>query len=161
MRFIYSLSSHVERLGILGLSGMALVTLVDVILSKSVSRPLPGSTEMVGVLQVFAISAGLAFSKIDGRHIRIEFFLSMLPEAARRIIDILGSLLGLGFFVLAFLSTFEYALGLLKTRTVTLLIKIPLAPFLFWASLCSLLMCCVLLFEILQFARNKRSPWIP
>lgn len=158
-RAIYRLSSLTERFAVVGLSGMAIVTLLDVILSKSVRWPLPGSTEMVGVLQVFSISAGLAFSKIDGRHIRIELLLNVLPERPRRIFDAFGSLLGLGFFLLAFLSTFEYAFGLWRSHTVTLLVRIPLAPFLFWTSICCLIMCLVLLFEVVQFAARKRSPW--
>ena len=140
----------------MGLCIMAAVTLVDVVLSKFMKFPLPGATEIVGVTQVFTISAGLAFSYSEKRHIRIGFLLNFLPDNLRKVFEVFASLLSFGFFFLAFLSTLEYANSLLKAYTTTLLIKIPIAPFLFWTSLCCLLLWIILIIEIVKLGRKRK-----
>jgi hypothetical protein len=58
---INSLSGWFERVGLIAMVGMALTTLIDVVGSKGFQWPLPGSTEIIGVLQVLAIAGGLTF----------------------------------------------------------------------------------------------------
>jgi len=147
---IKSLSSWFEWVGLLAMGAMCLTTLIDVIGSKGFQRPLPGSTELTGVLQVVAIAGGLAFSKIDGRHIRVDFLLDWLPNRGEAALDIFSSILGLGFFVIAGWMTFQYGLSIHSNNTETLLLKIRLSPFAFWISLCCIPMCLVIVMDLIS-----------
>jgi TRAP-type C4-dicarboxylate transport system permease small subunit len=145
---IHGLSSWFERVGLVAMAAMGLATLVDVIGSKGFMRPLPGSTEMTGVLQIVAIAGGLAFSKIDGRHIRVDFLIAWLPKRWQAALDVFSSILGLGFFVIAGWMTYKFGLSLLSSGTETLLIRIPLYPFAFWIALSCIPMCFVIIMEL-------------
>jgi TRAP-type C4-dicarboxylate transport system permease small subunit len=142
------LSRWFEGVGLVALAAMGLATLIDVIGSKAFQRPLPGSTEMTGVFQVVAIAGGLAFSMIDGRHIRVDFLIAWLPRRGQAALDVFSAILGLGFFVIAGWMTYEYGLSVLKSGTETLLIRIPLYPFAFWIALSCIPMCFVIITEM-------------
>ena len=146
---INSLSSGFERVGLVAMAAMALTTLIDVIGSKVFKWPLPGSTEITSVVQVIAIAGGLAFSKIDGRHIRVEFLMEWLPQRGKAALDLFSALLGLGLFAVAGWMTYEHGLSLLGSGTKTFLLGIPLSPFSFWIALCCIPMCCVIIIELL------------
>jgi TRAP-type C4-dicarboxylate transport system permease small subunit len=146
---INSLSTWFERVGLVAMAAMALTTLTDVIGSKLFKWPLPGSTEITSVIQVIAIAGGLAFSKIDGRHIRVEFLLEWLPQRGKGTLDLFSALLGLGLFAVAGWMTYEHGLSLFNSGTKTFLLGIPLSPFAFWIALCCIPMCCVIIIELL------------
>ena len=145
---IHVISSWFEGVGLVAMAAMGLATLIDVIGSKMFLRPLPGSTEITSVLQVAAIAGGLAFSKIDGRHIQVDFLILWLPKRGQAALDVFSSLLGLGIFVIVGWMTYEYGLSLLSSGTETLLIRIPLAPFAFWIAFSCIPMCCVIIMEL-------------
>jgi len=131
-----SVSSWFERVGLVAMAAMVLATLIDVVGSKVFKWPLPGSTELIAVIQVIAIAGGLAFSKIDGRHIRVEFLREWLPQRGKAALDLFSALLGLGLFAVAGWMTYENGLSLLGSGTKTFLLGIPLSPFSFWIALC-------------------------
>ena len=138
-----------ERVGLAAMAAMALTTLVDVIGSKFFLRPLPGSTELTGIIQVVAIAGGLAYSKIDGRHIRVEFLVDGLPPGGKAFLDVFSSLLGLGLFAFAGWMTYQHGLNLLNSGTKTFLLGIPIFPFAYWIAVCCIPMCVVIIFELI------------
>jgi len=147
---INSSSGWFEWVGLVAMAAMALTTLIDVIGSKVFNWPLPGSTEITSVVQVIAIAGGLAFSKIDGRHIRVEFLMDWLPQQGKAVLDLFSSLLGLGLFAVVGWMTYKHGLSLLGSGTKTFLLGIPLSPFSFWIALCCIPMCCVIIMELLS-----------
>jgi len=150
-KFINSVSVWVEWVGLVAIAGMVLTTLIDVVGSKGFQWPLPGTTEITGILQVVAIAAGLAFSKIAGRHIRVDLFIDRLPRRRKAILELFSSILGLGLFVVVGWATYEYGLRLFRSGTETLLLGIAYYPFLFWIAFCCIPMCCIFIIELLSF----------
>ena len=153
---IKRVSSWFEWVGLLAMGGMCLTTLIDVIGSKGLQRPLPGSTELTGVLQVVAIAGGFAFSKIDGRHIRVDFLLDWLPSRGQAALDLFSSILGLGFFAIAGWMTYRYGLSIHSSNTETLLLKIRLSPFAFWIAVCCIPMCLVIVMDLISSIDRMR-----
>jgi TRAP-type C4-dicarboxylate transport system permease small subunit len=149
--FIHLLSRWSEWVGLVAIAAMVLTTLIDVVGSKWFQWPLPGSTELTGILQVVAIAGGLAFSKIDGRHIRVDFLIDCLPQRGKAVLEVFISVLGLGFFAVAGWMTYQYGVSLFSSGTETLLLGIPLSPFSFWIAFCCIPMCCVIIIELLSF----------
>ena len=132
----------------LALVGMVITVLVDVVGSKGFNSPLPGSTEISSMLQVAAVSGGMAYAKIDGWHIRVDFMVERLPESVQGVLEILVSLMTLGFFVVGAVMSFENGLSLRQSGTETLLIGIPLYPFAFFISLFCAVMSLVIIGDI-------------
>jgi TRAP-type C4-dicarboxylate transport system permease small subunit len=147
---IYSISSWSEWVGLVAIAAMVLATLIDVVGSKWFQWPLPGSTEITGVLQVVAIAGGLAFSKIDGRQIRVEFFIDNLPRRGKAAFEVFSSILGFGLFAVAGWMTYQFGLSLFSSGTETLLLGVPLYPFAFWIAFCCIPMACVIIIELVN-----------
>lgn len=134
----------------MALASIVLIALIDVVGSKWLKWPLPGSTEITAFLQVVAIAAGLAFSKIDGRHIRVGFLIDRLSGWGKAALEIFSSILGLGLFVVVGWTAYNYGLGLFHSGTETLLLGIPHYPFAFWIALSCIPICCVIVIDLLS-----------
>ena len=134
-KFNYRLSAWLERIAIVGVLGMILGTMIDVIGAKLFHWPLPEGTEAIYLLQLVAIAGALAISKLDGRHVRIEL-IDRLPQPAIGIIHSIVALLGLGFFILLTWASYDYAQALRTNHEVTATVKIAIYPFALWMALC-------------------------
>jgi TRAP-type C4-dicarboxylate transport system permease small subunit len=149
-KFIYKLSSWFEYLAIIAFLGMMVSIVIDVVGAKLFQWPLPVGTEAVYLLQLIAIAAALAYSQIDGRHIRVEFIVDKLPRHARSILYALAALLGLALFAILLWESYEYGQTLRLAKDVTATSKIPLFPFAFWLTLSFIPVCLVLLVQMLN-----------
>ncbi|HJX13565.1 MAG TPA: TRAP transporter small permease [Dehalococcoidales bacterium] len=132
---VRSVSGWFEVVGMVALMAMVLAALIDVVGSKGFRWPLPGGTEITGVLQVVAIAAGLAFSKLGGSHIQVGFLIARLSGRSLAALNILIALLSLGLWVVAGWMTLDLGLSLFHRGTETMLLGIPHYPFAFWIAL--------------------------
>jgi TRAP-type C4-dicarboxylate transport system permease small subunit len=149
-RFSYWLSTWFERIAIFGFLGMMAGTLIDVIGSKAFHSPLPGGLEVVFFCQLIAVAGALAYSEIDGRHIRVELFVDLFPRMARAFFHGFAALLSLGLFVTLTWKTYQYGMSLKAINDVTAAARIPLYPFVFWLGLSFVPVCLVLIAELLK-----------
>jgi TRAP-type C4-dicarboxylate transport system permease small subunit len=145
-----------ERVAMLGIAGIIISTLIDVLGDKLFNHPLEAGTEVVYFLQIIAIAGGLAMAQIDNRHIRLEF-VDSLPGMAKAIFHFVSALLGLALFIVLSWKSLEYALALKQVNEVTAASRIPLFPFVLWVAISCLPLCLVLfkgmvnsLFEVIR-----------
>ena len=99
-KFNGRLSGWLEWIGIAGLLLMVLATVIDVVGAKLFTWRLLGAIDIVMLAQIIAISFAAAATLIIGRHVSVEFFVSILPQRAQTIIEIFVSFLGLSLFSL-------------------------------------------------------------
>ena len=133
-----------ERAAMVGIVGIIVVTLIDVIGAKLFQKPLSAGTEAVYFLQIIAIAGALAFAQIDNRHVRLEF-VDSFPKTIRGIFKFAAALLGLGLFIILAWKSFDYAQSLRNANEVTSASRIPIFPFAIWIGISCLPMCLVLL----------------
>jgi TRAP-type C4-dicarboxylate transport system permease small subunit len=133
-----------ERIAMVGILGIILATLIDVIGAKIFHKPLAAGTEIVYFLQIVAIAGTLAIAQVDGRHVRLEF-VDSLPKTLRHLLRALSDTLGLALFVILIYKSFEYAQTLNAVHEVTAASRVPLYPFAIWIGLCGIPMCLVLI----------------
>jgi TRAP-type C4-dicarboxylate transport system permease small subunit len=146
-RVSYLASLWFERIAMVGLAGMIIATLIDVLGDKLFNRPMGAGTEAVYFLQVIAIAGALAFTKIDGKHIRLEF-VDAFPPPIKSAFNFMAGILGLGLFVILSWKSYEYALSLKNAHEVTAASRIPLYPLVIWVSVSCIPLCLVLLKDI-------------
>ena len=149
----YLISVWFENIAIVAIVGIIISNLIDVIGAKLFNKPIAAGTEIVYFLQVIAIAGALAATKIDGKHIRLEF-VDSLPERLKNFFHFIAALLGLALFVLLFWKSIEYTQALKITQEVTAVSRIALYPFTLWIAFCCIPLCLVLLKELLQSARG-------
>ncbi len=150
-KFSYLISMWFERIAMVAIVGIIAATIVDVVGDKLLDKPLSAGTEVVYFLQVIAIAGALAFTKIDGKHIRLEFTDSF-PKRVKGSINLLVAIMGLGLFVILSWKSYEYALALKTANEVTAASRIPIYPFVIWVSICCIPLCLVLLKDIFDSA---------
>ena len=139
----------VEWVGLAGLLLMMFVTCIDVIGSKIFRLPVPGAIDFVMLSQLFAVSFAIAASLALGRHVEVEFFVPLLPDFVRAIVDIIVQLLGLGLFVLICGRLIVYGVYLQRGYEVTSTIRIPLYPFAYGIALACIPTCLICLHRAL------------
>ena len=137
-----SLSNIFEYIAVAGIMAMVLVNCADVLGSKLFSWPVPGSTELVSLIQLTTIAFALgATQKIRG-HINVEMFISRLTHRKKAITMAFTSLLECIIFGLLIYESVHYGYSLQLAKEVSGTIKIPIYPFAYVLALC---LCPVLL----------------
>jgi TRAP-type C4-dicarboxylate transport system permease small subunit len=163
--FTVSVSAVLEAIGLAALAAIVLVTVVDVVGDKAFGWPVAGNTEIIGLLQVVAISSGVAYSKVDGKQIYVGILADTLHGRARAALSILTSLVVLAFWAIACWRLFNYGFVLSDRGTGTFILGIPHYPFVFWTAVCSGLVMTVLVIldaldAIVSLAKGgERQSW--
>ena len=99
-KFNQRISGWFEWVGVAGLLAMMVVTFIDVVGNKFFNSPLLGALDLVTTFQAVAIAFACAMVLIVGRHVKVEFLVTRLPNRAQAVIESIALLLGLGLFVL-------------------------------------------------------------
>jgi len=149
-KFNRRLSDWFEWIGLAGFLVMMFITCIDVIGAKLFLLPVFGAIDIVMLSQVVAISFAAASALILGRHVRVEFFMVMLPRRVRALIDIIIHLLGLTLFIVIIWRLCVYGYLLQTGGEESATARIPLAPFAYSIALASIPVCLVFLLEFLN-----------
>ena len=149
-KFNRRLSDWFEWIGLAGFLVMMFITCIDVIGAKLFLLPVFGAIDIVMLSQVVAISFAAAAALILGRHVRVEFFVVMLPRRVRALIDIIIHLLGLTLFIVIIWRLCVYGYLLQTGGEESATARIPLAPFAYSIALASIPVCLVFLLEFLN-----------
>lgn len=75
-----------------GLMFMALLGVSDIVGTQFLGRPVQGAVELTKALMVFCIMLGIAQAEAQGKHIRVEVAIGLLPRRAQRWFDVLAPL---------------------------------------------------------------------
>ena len=134
---------------LVGLLVMMFTTCVDVVGAKAFSRSIPGSVDVVSHSQIVAIFFAVAFTQIIGRHVRVEFFVSRLPERAREVVNSVVSFILIGLFALIIWRSFVLGQSLQAGGQVSNTARMPLYPFAYGMALASIPVCLVFFREFL------------
>jgi TRAP-type C4-dicarboxylate transport system permease small subunit len=128
-RFIQIASSWLERIGAIAIFGIVLIPCLDVLGSKLLQLPVPGSYEIVVCCQLVGISFAVSGSLLKGRHVAVEILDTILPKRLKGVIDIFVSLLGLSLFSILCWQSIDYGHSLKAAGEVSGTIGIPFYPF--------------------------------
>jgi TRAP-type C4-dicarboxylate transport system permease small subunit len=132
---------------------MMLLTTLDVIL-RLVSRPIPGTYEIVGLLGSVAVSFSLGYTSVEKGHIIVEFIVRRCAPHLQALIAAVNALVGCAVFVLVSWQCVVYAFNQIETGEVSMTIGLPTYPFMFGVAAGSALLCAVLLVESLRGFRS-------
>jgi TRAP-type C4-dicarboxylate transport system permease small subunit len=139
-----------EALAAVGLLLMMVVTCVDVVGAKVFLHPLFGSIDIVELSQLVAISFTGASALILGNHVKVEFFMVMLPKRIAALGDSIIHFLGFLLFALIVWRLLVYGYSLQVANEVSPTIRIPLYGFAYGFAVASVPLCLVLLTQMIQ-----------
>jgi len=129
MKIIFSalerFSGVLKMIGAIALTGMMLLTVVDVI-GRFFKYPIFGSVELVGFLATIVVAAALPYTyKVEG-HVGVEILVRLLSEKAQLWVDIFTRSLSIVLFSLITWQMFLYAMDIQKTGEVSMNLEFPI-----------------------------------
>ena len=143
-------------IGVAAIAALMLLTVLTVVL-RVVGVAFPGSYAMSEILLIPAISFSLAYATWDDVHTRVDFVTKGLPKRARSALDVVITLLGLGFWAVITYAVTRDAIKHGAQHEVAPIINIPVAPFRWLMVTALVLLCATMLLRAAQAALGKDS----
>lgn len=108
---------------------MMLLTVADVFLRATLNKPIIGTTEITEQMMVAVVFLGLGWCALQGRHIRVDLFVSRYPLGTQRVIDLLMNSVGLIVVAVMCWRTFLTTLTVQQLGLTCAYIGLPKYPF--------------------------------
>ena len=156
-RYNRRVSDWCEWLGLAALLLMMVITCIDVVGAKVFQWRLLGAIDIVMLAQIVAISFAAGITLILGRHIQVEFFFSLLPRRAQKVINSIVLLLGLGLFILVIWRLCVLGYSFQTSGEYSPTAYIPLYPFIYSIAFASIPVFLILLLEFLKSLTKREQ----
>lgn len=130
--------------GAVVLFAMMMMTVIDVIARSLFNNPLPAVTELTSLMLVMIAGLGLGWCALAREHVKVDLVTDRLPRKVR--IVLVNVMLFIALVTYAIMTW--YTVGeALKTNQYSSILKVPMAPFLwfFWAGLLVFCLCIVVM----------------
>jgi TRAP-type C4-dicarboxylate transport system permease small subunit len=151
-RFNGRLGAGAAAVGFAAVVFMIVLTALDVLGSKLFLLPVPGALDMMALAQLIAVSFAAALTLLERRHVAVEFFVLLLPERLRTLIDCAVQLLGLALFAVLVWRLADLGYFYQAGNETTPTIRIPLGPFAYIAAAAMAPVCLIFLQRFLKSA---------
>lgn len=122
--------------GFTGLLVLAVMVVADIVLRAVADHPLQGVNDVAAVVMAVVVSACIPNSLLARQNISIEVLGQILGGRVRYAIDLFASLVVLLFFVLMTWQFTQYAASVSASGEQTWVLKWPVGPWWWFATLC-------------------------
>lgn len=142
-----------------GLVGMLLLIVADVIGIKIFSSPVPGGIEIVSFLAVIAIAFAVAHTQVMRGHVAVDFIVDKFPRRAKLVIDVIMVFFSVCLLALMAWYSFKYGNKLKSTGEVSMTQKIPFYPFVYAMGVCFIVTLLVLIMDLAKAIKKAAETW--
>ena len=149
-RFNRKISMGIEWVGLLAFVFMMLITTIDVLGTKLFLLPVFGSLDMMMLAQLLAMTFAASAALIVGSHVKVEFFVILLPKRLRAVVECVVFFLGFVLFAVITWRLLVYSYDLQIQGEVTSTASIPFYPFGYGAAIACIPVCLVYLCYLLR-----------
>jgi TRAP-type transport system small permease protein len=118
-----------SAVAVIALAALAGVTVIDVGGRYFFNKPLLGTVEMSEFLMVILSFGALALAELRNSHITVDFFVTVLPERVRALLEALAALLGILFWSFVAWRAAVHANRIWNAGEVSANLTIPTWPF--------------------------------
>jgi len=143
----------------IGLVGMLVLIVADVIGIKILSKPVPGGIEYVSFLSVVAIAFAVPFTQVMKGHVAVDFIIEHFPRRSKAVVEVLTTLLSVCLFALLTYYSFKYAGDLRSSGEVSMTQKIPFYPFVYGMAVALAATLIVLLLDLAKSIIKAATTW--
>ena len=149
-KFSYPTSRIVNIVGAIVLAIMMFLVAADVTLRYAFNLPIRGSVELVELMMIVVVFLAVAYTASQKGHVSIELVVSRFPQRVQAVLDVFTSILSLGFIVLIIWRSMARGYTMWVDDHVTIVLAIPISPFLYIIAFGCVLLAIVLLANILE-----------
>lgn len=143
---------------------MPLPVFFDVISRLTFAGSIPGVIEIEEFMLAIIVFFGIAFTQVEGEHIRIEFLTSRFSKWMQDILDSFNYFICLLFFFLMSSQLIMQGIEKIHMQEVSFVLRIPVFIFRFITALGALLLAIVIVGDFLRSLRRVleggRGPWL-
>jgi TRAP-type C4-dicarboxylate transport system permease small subunit len=155
IKFLYRIIKPVNivtgSVGMVCLAAMMFLIAADVFLRYLFNKPIQGSYELIQYMLAIAIAVGLAYCGLEKGHVTIEALTSRLSRRTKAIVNSIMGLLGLIIASLITWQTCIYVITLQKSQVVSMVLLIPIYPFVAIVAFGIAIYSVVLILHFLEF----------
>ena len=108
---------------------MMLLTVADVFLRATLSKPIIGTTEITEQMMVAVVFLGFGWCALQGKHVQVDLFVSHYSPRAQRVIDLIINLIGLVLVAVICWRTSVATLTVQQLGIICSYIGVPKYPF--------------------------------
>jgi TRAP-type C4-dicarboxylate transport system permease small subunit len=137
-----------------GLSVIAGLTFLDVLLRYTLNRPIWGVYDITRVMLIATVVCSFGYTQMIRGNMAIDLLLLKLGKRARAIADSIHDAISLAFFLVVTYESLRHAGRLMATGDATETVLIPFYPFVY---LIAFNMALVSLIILLQFIKSLRK----
>jgi TRAP-type C4-dicarboxylate transport system permease small subunit len=143
-------SQWFNRLAIVAMAVLLVLTVIDVVGAKVFRWPLPGAVEVTSLVALIIAAFALPLTQMLRGHIEIEIFVIMFSKRVQAIISCVIALLALALFIVITWQIFDFSRAAQLSGRVTPTQEIPLYPFTYGAVICFFMVCPILILQFLK-----------
>jgi len=118
---------------------LMLVVVADVCGRYFFNNPITGASELASFLMIVVVFPALAWTALEGKHIKVDLLVSRFSPRAQAILDSITLLVALGIYIVI---TWQSVLESMSVDTATGMLRLQHAPF-YWIMTVSLAIFCL------------------
>jgi len=127
-RIFEKLSSGINEVGTWMFFLMMLVIAATVVARYFFGTAIPGSIEIVQMMQVIGVGLCAAYAQRQGANVNVDLFVNMAPTRTRNVLHVITTLLSLGTVALLTYGVFKISSTTGAMRETTDTLRLPLYP---------------------------------
>jgi TRAP-type C4-dicarboxylate transport system permease small subunit len=154
-RIVHALADLVKIIGAGCLTGMMLLTCLDVVCRRFFNAPIFGAVEIVGFMATLVTAFALAYTHREKGHIGVDLVMQRLSGRTQRLVDVVTTFLSLALFVLLAWQMVEYAGTMQASGEVSISLQLPEYLVIYAVSAGVIILVLVLLHEFIELLKGK------
>jgi len=136
------------KIGMLAIFFLLLLTVADVTGRFILNKPIAGTFELTKIFFALSVFFSFPISQYKGENLGITLIYNKLPLRFRGVLDFFSALISVAMFSVAFRQMLQYASRMRRSNTVTSVLRLPMHPWIYIASIGLLILVLVLLWDL-------------
>jgi TRAP-type transport system small permease protein len=129
--FIFPLSNRLSIISIIAAAGMMFMVTADVFMRRVFNAPIFGAYDVIKVLLVIIVFCAVAEVMRVNEHVVVDTLVRLFPPNLKRLVTGLSYFLSMVILLAICWQSINYGLAMLRAGENMVLLRIPVAPFIF------------------------------
>ena len=145
------------KIGMASIFVLLFLTVGDVAGRFLFTHPIPGTYEITKILFALSVFFSFSVSQYNGENLGITLIYDKFPVRVQGILDFFSSVLSIGMFSVAFFQTIKYAARMKSSNTITSVLRWPMHPWIYLASIGLIVLVIALIWDFLISIKEMKG----
>lgn len=145
------------KIGMLAIFFLLALTVSDVAGRFIFNKPIAGTFELTKILFALSVFFSFSISQFKGENLGITLVYNKFPVRIRGVLDLFSAVISIAMFSVAFTQMLKYAARMKCSNTVTSVLRLPMHPWIYFASIGLLLLVVALVWDLLVSIKELKG----